>query len=52
MNNTALLLEMDDLPIVGDAPIGLLRYAAKKEKSRRFNRQQLERRKLSMAQSS
>ena len=39
MNNTLLLMQIDDMPMVGEAPIGLLRYAAKKEKAKRFNRQ-------------
>lgn len=39
MNSTLLLMQIDDMPTVGDATIGLLRYAAKKEKAKRFNRQ-------------
>ncbi|MCK5040847.1 MAG: hypothetical protein KAR62_01075 [Sphingomonadales bacterium] len=50
MTNTALLMEIDDMPMVGDATIGLLRYAAKKEKNRRFNHKVTKKSDLSLAQ--
>jgi hypothetical protein len=52
MTNLHRLLEVDDMPITGDATIGLLRYAAKKDKSKRFNRQTSEGQKLSLARAS
>jgi len=52
MNNTALLMEIDDMPMVGDATIGLLRYAAKKEKNRRYKHQTTEKVELNLAQAS
>lgn len=42
MNNTLLLMDLDDMPTLNEAPIGLLRYAAKKEKAKRYSRQALD----------
>lgn len=52
MTNLNVLMEIDDMPLAGDATIGLLRYAAKKEKRRRFDHKASDKRELNLAHAS